>query len=253
MLSELTGLGQLQVPICEETLSAENVEKFKDWRRRRLKGEPVTRIVGRRGFWTLDLDVSPATLDPRPDSETLIELALRQLAERRSEALNILDLGTGSGALLLAMLSECPEAQGVGVDVSYAALLTARSNALKSGLDERAAFVCGSWLAAIDERFDVVISNPPYIASEECERLPDEVRLYDPHMALDGGIDGLDAYRAIADSVFPRLKNNGIFIVEIGYDQYYDVQSLFENSGFCLAAVKPDLGGHIRALCFETA
>ncbi len=170
---------------------------------RRAAHEPVSRIVGRRHFWTLDLAVSPDTLDPRPDTESLIETVVAAIPDRKTP-LTILDLGTGTGALLIALLSEYPEATGIGVDLSEGALATARINAESHGLGDRAAFAAGHWTDGVAGPFDVIVSNPPYIDSGDLAGLPPEVREHDPMLALDGGADGLDAYRAIIPAI-PHL------------------------------------------------
>lgn len=170
---------------------------------RRLAGEPVSRILGRREFWGLDFAVTPAVLDPRADSETLVAAALDLL--RGVEAPRILDLGTGSGCLLLALLAERPDALGVGVDISAAALDVARANAVALGLAARAGFVAADWTAGVDGVFDLVVSNPPYIVSAGIAALDAGVRDHDPRLALDGGADGLDAYRALARALPPVL------------------------------------------------
>lgn len=217
---------------------------------RRLAGEPLWRILGAREFWGLSFSLSPGTLEPRPDSETLIEAALRHLAARRHEALRILDLGTGTGCLLIASLREFPQASGLGIDLSPDAVATATGNALRNGVAERAAFARGDWTADVEERFDLILSNPPYIGSDEIARLDRNVREHDPLLALDGGPDGLAAYRALAAALPCHLKPGGLGILEIGAGQETEVVALMRQAGLRHLESRRDLGGHIRALVF---
>jgi len=220
-----------------------------DFAQRRLAGEPVARILGRKEFWSLDLTVGAATLLPRPETETVVEAVLAALggAGGRAQPLHIADLGTGSGALLLALLSELPNAAGVGTDVSVAALAIARDNARRLGL-QRAAFVACDMAAALGRRFDIVVSNPPYVASGDIAGLPAEVRLFDPPRALDGGADGLDCYRAIARAAPALLAPEGLIAVELGAGQAGPVAALFAAAGLAPAPPRPDLNGVPRAL-----
>jgi release factor glutamine methyltransferase len=217
--------------------------------RRRLAHEPVARILGVREFWSLDLRVDAATLVPRPETETVVEAALAAIDAHgdRARAMRIADLGTGSGAILLALLSELPNAFGVGSDASRSALAVARDNARRLGLG-RAAFVACDMGAALRGPFDLIVSNPPYIASADIARLPPEVRLFDPHLALDGGPDGLDCYRAIARSVPALLKPDGLVIVELGAGQADAVTDLLIAAGLAPRPARPDLNGVARAL-----
>ena len=209
---------------------------------RRAAGEPVAYITGRREFWSLDLRVTPDVLIPRPDSETLIEAALDHFAARAPAS--VLDLGTGSGALLLAALGEWPAAIGVGIDVSPAALRIAADNAARSGLSDRASFFVGDWTGT-GNAFDLVLCNPPYIA--EGTSLPCDVAEWEPHMALFAGPDGLDAYRAIAPLLVPQLSPGGVACIEIGHDQRDTAAALFRTAGFTVA-VRPDLAGLPRCV-----
>lgn len=219
--------------------------------RRRLAGEPVDRIIGSRGFWTLDLAVTPAVLSPRPDTETIVRAALDHTRHR--PPLEVLDLGTGSGAILLALLAELPEARGLGVDLSADALAVAGSNARAGGLADRAAFLCGGWDAALGRRFGLVVSNPPYIPTADIPGLDREVRDHDPHLALDGGADGLDAYRAILP-LLPRLMSDeGCAVLEIGLGQDEALRGLAAASGLAVAEIRPDLGGVPRAVVLARA
>ncbi len=216
---------------------------------RRAGGEPVARITGRKGFWTLDLALSAETLMPRPDTETVVAAALAWArGEGRSGApLSILDLGTGSGAILLALLAELPAARGIGLDRAEGAARTARANALRHGLDGRAAFVVGDWAGPLSARFDLVVSNPPYIPREEIGGLAVDVRVFDPDMALDGGFDGLDAYRIILAAMDALLERDGGAFLEVGAGQAEAVSRLAESHGFATARHR-DIGGIDRVV-----
>ncbi|SIQ10181.1 peptide chain release factor N(5)-glutamine methyltransferase [Bosea sp. TND4EK4] len=220
---------------------------------RRLAGEPTWRIIGEREFWGLTFQLSPATLEPRPDSETIVEAALRQIGARRSEALSILDLGTGTGCLLIALLSELPRARGLGIDVSDEACLTAAGNAARNGAADRARFQQGDWSKGLAGAFDVIVSNPPYIPSAEIDTLAPEVKNHDPRLALDGGEDGLAPYRHFARTLPALLKPEGFVVFEIGAGQKDDVVALMCAGGLEFKGSRNDLGGHERALIFAPA
>lgn len=217
---------------------------------RRLKREPVARILGRKEFWSLSLQISPDVLDPRPDTETIVEDALAFVvrAGRRMEKLRILDIGTGSGALLLALLRELPNAIGTGTDISPAALEIARANAASNGLAARCGFVACHIADGVQGPFDIVVSNPPYIAHGTIATLEPEVRDYDPWIALDGGLDGLDAYRAIAGEARRMLAPGGHLFVELGTGQETEARALFTKAGLSVDAARADLGGIARSL-----
>jgi release factor glutamine methyltransferase len=216
---------------------------------RRLAHEPVARIVGGKEFWSLPLRVDSATLVPRPETETLVESALAAIDTRRdrTKPLRIADLGTGSGALLLALLSELPNASGVGTDVSVATLRVAAGNACRLRL-KRASFVACNMAAALRGPFDIIVSNPPYIATNDIAALAPEVRDFDPRGALDGGSDGLNFYRTIAATIPALLAPGGLLIVELGPDQARPAAALFTNAGLAPAPPAPDLNGMPRAL-----
>lgn len=214
---------------------------------RRLTREPVSRIIGEREFWSLPFRLAPETLDPRPDTETLVEAAL-ELAGPRDRALRILDLGTGSGCILLALLSELPQAQGTGIDIAPGAVAAAQFNAERLGLSARAQFAVSSWGASVQGEFDLLVSNPPYIASGEIASLAPEVARFDPLRALDGGADGLDAYRIIAAESQRLLAPGGIIAVEIGMGQGDDVARIFSAVGLQGIARKRDLAGLERVV-----
>ncbi len=211
---------------------------------RRLTREPLAFITGSQGFWTLDFAVSPATLIPRADSEALIEAAL----EHAQNPQRLLDLGTGTGCLLLAALAEFPGAFGVGIDINPDAAALAARNAHSNGLAARAAFLAGSWANAINSRFDLVLSNPPYITAAEITGLMPEVAQHEPARALDGGADGLEAYRAIAAELPRLLTPTGVAIFELGAGQEADVVAIAGQFGLARVACRADLGGIPRAL-----
>ncbi len=214
---------------------------------RRAAREPVGRILGHREFWTIDLALNPDTLEPRPDTETLVEAVLRSLPDR-SAPLRLLDLGTGTGCILLALLAELPDATGVGVDLSPGAVAAATGNAARNGLVERARFQTGNWGAGLAERFDVVVSNPPYIPSADIATLDPDVREHDPLRALDGGADGLDAYRIIAGQMPDLLRPGGLAGLEVGQGQAADVAELLAAAGLEPVGVFRDLGGVERCV-----
>ena len=225
---------------------------------RRMAGEPISRIVGERGFWKHEFRLSPDVLDPRPDSETLIEVALELLGERPhlSKQFRILDLGTGSGALLISLLLEFPKASGVGIDISLEALEVAAANAKRLGCGDRVRFSAQNWLADMgkegEDGFDLIISNPPYIRHDDIAELSPDVALFDPHGALDGGPDGLDPYRQIIPHLDKVLSPDGLVIFEIGAGQHDQVMALLNAAGLDGVGASngqyKDLAGHIRAL-----
>lgn len=214
---------------------------------RRVRREPMAYILGRQGFWTLDLAVTSATLIPRADSETLIEAALAAFPDR-SRVTRLLDLGTGSGALLLAALGEFTAATGVGVDISEAAVSAARGNAAACGLGDRAVFLVGRWGDALGGRFDLVVCNPPYVESGQIAGLMPEVLRHEPVLALDGGSDGLDAYRAVLVQLPALLALDGRAVIELGAGHGGAVAGLAEAAELRVESVRADLGGHPRAL-----
>jgi len=233
----------------DRLLDAREIAAVQALSARRLQREPVSRIFGRKEFWSLTLNVSDAVLVPRPETETVVELTLDLLGTgMRNEPLRILDIGTGSGALLLALLSELKSATGIGTDISMTAIEVARGNAERNRLDTRARFVCCNLAAGISGPFDLIVSNPPYIARAEIATLEPEVRQYDPELALDGGADGLDFYRAIAQEAPRLLGRGGHLVVELGAGQEPAVRSLFETAQLTVPPARPDLAGIARAL-----
>lgn len=217
---------------------------------RRARREPMALITGEREFWSLPLAVSRATLIPRPESETLIEAALEAFPERR-DVKRILDLGTGTGALLLALVSEFAEAFGIGIDWIEAAALLAARNARDLGLNARTRFLVGDWCEPIAGRFELIVANPPYVQREEISALMPEVRIYEPASALDGGTDGLDAYRRIFPELPRLLAPDGLAIVEIGAGTSAAVIGLAQHSGLAVGRVSADLSGIPRAVALR--
>ncbi|WP_296599906.1 peptide chain release factor N(5)-glutamine methyltransferase [Phenylobacterium sp.] len=231
-------------------LTPEQEAKLEEYLARRERREPVSHILGRKGFWKIMLNVTGDVLTPRPDTETVVEYSLREFPERAPW--RILDLGVGSGAILLALLAERPAAKGLGVDISEEALAVARDNAASLGLANRAAFLRGDWTAGLDTAsFDLVVSNPPYIADEVIETLEPEVRDHEPRLALSGGADGLDHYRILAPEILRVLKPGGRFAVEIGYDQKQPVEALFKEAGAVFVDTIKDLADRDRVVVGE--
>jgi release factor glutamine methyltransferase len=244
---DLTGV----ISSASRLLTPEQASRLEDFARRRLAGEPVARLVGCREFWGLPLQLSADTLVPRPDTETVVELALQMVrtAPAAGGALRIADIGTGSGAILLALLSELPGACGVGTDISVGALRTARANAADLGFGGRAAFVACDHAAALAQGFDLMVSNPPYIRTAEIAGLAPEVRDHDPRRALDGGADGLNAYRALIPQAARLLARRGALVLEVGQGQSAEVEGLMAEAG--LLPERPpraDLAGVPRAV-----
>jgi len=243
---DLTGLIAQAARLLTET----ETSRLAQYAGRRIAGEPVARILGTREFWGLPFRLSEVTLVPRPDTETVVELALEIFRERQaSRQMRIADIGTGSGAILLALLHEIPGAVGVGTDLSLTALKTARDNAAALGLADRASFVACSYAAALRGPFDLVVSNPPYIPSAEIPKLSIEVREHDPHLALDGGNDGYDAYRALIPQAAERLAPGGALIVEAGQGQAGNIETLMAAAALVVdRPPKADLAGIPRAV-----
>lgn len=227
--------------------------QYRSYLDRRAAGEPVSRILGRRAFWTLDLEVRPGVLDPRADSEALVRLALRVGRVGGRAPGMILDLGCGSGALLCALLSEWEGAFGLGVDLSAQACAATRANIALCSLRGRAAVIQSSWCEALSPGFDLVVSNPPYIQASKIAELDREVRDHDPHLALNGGVDGLDAYRELFGAARRVLASGGALVVEFGLDQAKEVERLAANVGIRKIDSERDLAGRDRASAFVVA
>lgn len=254
LVEHFTGAGRAEVisdperVVPDETAAAVDAAVA-----RRAAGEPVHRILGFREFYGLRLSLSPETLEPRPDTETLVDLVLPWLREKAAAGIRprILDLGTGTGAIALALLREVPQATALGIDVSADAVATARRNAAALGLADRFEARRSDWFSAVAEKFHAIVSNPPYIASRLIATLSREVRDFDPVRALDGGDDGLDPYRIIAARSRGHLEHGGRVAVEIGHDQEKAVAGLFDTAGFQPVGRANDLLGHVRSLMFS--
>ncbi len=228
-------------------LTADQARVLDDYLTRRERREPISHILGVKGFWKIMLRVTPDVLTPRPDTETLLDAVLPDIpAERR---ISVLDLGVGSGAILLAILAERPHALGLGVDVSEEALAVARENAANLGLAGRVALLRGDWTSGLAaDTFDLVVSNPPYVATGDLAALAPEVRDHEPRLALDGGADGLAAYRALAPQILRVLRPGGAFAVEIGAGQRGAVEDLFRQAGADSLRATRDLAGRDRVV-----
>lgn len=237
--SDLIAFPDKVISDAEYALIESDIEK-------RCSGVPLSRIYGMREFWGLPFVLSEDTLDPRPDTELIIDLALQRFDV--SKPLRILDLGTGSGCILVSLLHEFKNAFGVGLDLSFGAVSCARSNADKNQCGDRSAFICGSWLESIHGKFDLIVSNPPYISNQVIPTLSREVQNHDPILALDGGDDGLNPYKIIFPILSQYLNEGGIALFEIGYDQESSAMRLAEESGFAQRTVHMDLAGNPRVV-----
>ncbi|NWJ23421.1 peptide chain release factor N(5)-glutamine methyltransferase [Rhizobium sp. RM] len=234
-------------------VGADEAERIAAMIERRASGEPVHRILGHREFYGLDFLLSRETLEPRPDTEILVDTLLehlRRMTSRKGNA-RLIDLGTGTGAICLTLLKECPAASGIGSDISADALATASKNAVRLGVADRFEAVRSDWFENISGGFDIIVSNPPYIRSDVVTKLDREVRYHDPLAALDGGQDGLAPYRLIAADAGRFLVENGVVGVEIGFDQRLDVSAIFTSHGFTLLEAVKDYGGNDRVLTFR--
>ncbi len=249
----VTGATRLDlISTPEKLIDEERVAVLRSALKRRAAGEPVHRIIGMREFFGLPFQLSAATLEPRPDTEVLVELvipALEALTAQKS-TLELLDMGTGTGAIIISLLHRFECAHGIGLDMAEGALAMARINAVANGVGDRFAAFKSDWFQNVSGRFHLIVSNPPYIPHEDIAGLSREVREHDPLAALDGGADGLNFYRALAQKAADHLYKNGMVAVEIGAGQFQDVEALFESAGFSLAGHASDLGGHRRAMLF---
>lgn len=253
LLEAATGLSRTDLLLKgDQDLSAETLLVFSSLIERRCAREPVARILGQREFWGLPFALNEATLEPRPDSETLIEAVLRQVDDRR-EVLRIIDLGAGTGCLLGALLHELPHAHGIAVDISPRALEQAQINLTALELESRAQFICSNWWEKIDGVFDIIISNPPYLRADELECVQPEVAQHDPQAALVAGVDGLEAYRAILAKLSAHLAQGGLAVFELGLGQSEAVDALAAEKGLQVVDIKEDLGGVPRAMIITNA
>ncbi len=248
LLEAATGAGRVDILTDPyRAVDADKIAALDAMIDRRVRREPVSRILGQKGFWKIMLNVTPDVLSPRPDTETLLDVIVRAFPPHR--AFDMIDLGTGSGAILLAALMERAGARGVGTDISTEAIAVARENAANLDLNSRCTFIRTDWAAGFaDDSFDLVVSNPPYIPTGDIPGLDPEVRDHDPHLALDGGPDGLQPYRDLAPEIARILRPEGVFAVEIGWDQGAQVKALFEAAGFTGVKVVKDLGDRDRVV-----
>jgi len=253
LLEHVTGHGALTRLTAPKTpISPSRADLFDTLVTRRINGEPVHRITGSREFYGLALSLNEATLVPRPDTETLVDLAIpfaRKTAEQKGKC-RILDLGTGSGAIALALLQEVPQATAIATDIAPRALAAAAANGEALGIDDRLAVIESDWYSSVSGQFDLIVSNPPYIARHDIAGLDSEVRDHDPRLALDGGVDGMNAYAVIAARSEPFLAPGGTICLEIGQGQAPAVIGYFKTAGFSHRQTRADLGGIDRALAF---
>ncbi len=229
--------------IAPEEIAPEIAERFENLVALRAVRVPVSQLIGKRAFYGRDFQISADVLDPRPETETLIERALGTVFQR------VLDLGTGSGCILVTLLAETPTAKGVGVDLSEAACLQASANAVQHGVASRAQIIASDWFAAVEGRFDLIVSNPPYLAADEMRDVAPELAKHEPAMALTDGGDGLSAYRIIAHEAQGYLTPDGQVMVEIGWQQGADVQQIFTDAGWGQVSLAHDLDGRPRVVC----
>ncbi len=248
MVAEVLGIEMRRLPASHHVeFNGEERGRLTAMLERRLAREPMSHILGRRGFWTLEFEVSADTLDPRPDTETLIEAVLTAV-EDRGQPRRVLDFGTGTGCILLALLSEMGHSTGLGIDFSPAALAVAVRNAEKLGLAPRAEFRLGNWGDGLEGAFDIIVSNPPYIPDGDIDGLEPEVARYEPRSALAGGPDGLNCYRALIPHMARLLAPGGVAALEVGAGQAQDVTALLAAGGLPGASIRCDLGGVERCL-----
>ena len=238
---------------ASQKISAAEIKSFEAFLQRRLVGEPISRIQGEREFWGQSFKLSAHTLDPRPDSETLVDTVRSLANEWTLPPQTILDLGTGTGCLLLALLLEFPNASGMGVDISPEAVQTAQDNANSLGMTGRATFKVGDWTSDVDGIFDVIVCNPPYVRTGDIDTLQPEVRLFDPIKALDDGNDGLSCYRSLLRGCGDHLRTGGLMVLEISDDLAGDVKALIRSNGFIRIEAHRDLASHVRCLSFSSA
>ncbi len=243
------GFKGLELALKEQEIAPEeHLNRLENFAQRRLKGEPVARIIGVKEFYSLNFSLNEATLIPRPETELLVDLALEHIKNIKQP--KILELGVGSGAILISILANKKNAKAIGVDISEQALLMAQVNAKHIGVEDRVDFLHGSWFEPIvkNEKFDLIISNPPYIKSDEIQGLQKEVKLFDPILALDGGNEGLAPYQVISNHSKTHLRENGAVIVEFGQGQEKDVEQIFLLDSYDFIAQHTDLGAVIRAI-----
>lgn len=250
MLAHVLEIEPSYIPLYRDDITSEKVSLFDAMVERRLTREPVAYITGQQSFWSLDLTVAKGVLIPRPDTETLVELGLNAL--QGVERPQILDIGTGTGCVLLSLLSELSTANGVGVDISNQAIDTATINAARAEVSDRTSFIQGDMFQPVLQHgwvpFDLIVSNPPYIPTHDIKGLMPDVRDHEPSLALDGGVDGLDFYRRLANDSAICMKEGATIAVEVGFDQAGAVVALFDDAGFKDILIKQDLNGIDRVV-----
>ena len=248
LICHVLGIERLELLVNPlRIVTEEETQKILELVSERSKGKPLSRIKGHREFWGLEFKLNEATLDPRPDTEILIETVLKKIENKNNEK-KILDLGTGSGCILLTLLHELPNSKGLGIDKSERAISQAQENAKLLSLENRAEFIIGNWFDNIDTTFDIIVSNPPYIKSEEITTLQKEVKEYDPILALDGGKDGLSMYREIIPNIKSHLSQNGIAVLEIGYNQAEDIKEILKEHSIDTFRIIKDLNNLDRCI-----
>ena len=247
------GVSQVALIVAPQEPLGSAVGKVREFAKRREAGEPLSRILGKREFWGVSVSISPHVLDPRPETETILDAASGLFSDRCDAPLHVLDLGVGSGALLCALLTEFSNARGVGVDISTDAANVALGNLRACGLHERAEVRVGDWTSGLEGPFDLIVSNPPYIPTADLAGLPREVRDFDPWLALDGGFDGLGAFRRIMPESRSLLAPAGCLLAEFGAGQAAEVLAIAEQSGFSNATIYKDLAGLDRVVAARLA
>lgn len=253
LLSAASGLSATAlIADCDRTLETAAISSFATYVSRRVEREPVSRILGYREFWKTEFVVTPAVLDPRPATETIMDAALEAMLDRRLTALSILDLGTGCGALVCSLLLEFPLASGTACDISKQAIKVAQINAERTGVMDRLEFICANWTQLPMRTWDLIVSNPPYIESKAISELDAEVRRFDPLVSLDGGADGLDAYRRLAELVPWRLAQGGKALFEVGRGQAPSVAGIMDRAGLRTSGIRADTDGIDRVVEVET-
>ena len=251
LLEHVLGYTREQLLLAmDDTMPAGKEAQYRALVEKRARRQPIAQLIGRREFWGMNFVVSEHTLDPRPDSESVIEAVLERIKNRANQ-LKILDLGTGTGCLLLSLLSELPAANGTGVDICERALGVAKENALALGLAPRVSFVRSDWCERLEGEFDIILANPHYIEREVIPTLDPEVSQFEPKGALDGGADGLDCYRAIIKALPKVLAKDGLAAFEIGMGQERSLAAIAEENGLMVSGVKQDLGGIIRCVVIQ--
>jgi release factor glutamine methyltransferase len=235
---------------AKRPLTHEEVALYEDYLARRIKREPVSLILGKKEFWSMEFKTTADTLDPRPETETLIENVLENYGDKNREH-KFLDLGTGTGAIIISLLKEYPNSIGMAVDIFDEALAVAKENAKKHGVEDRVTFVKSNWFEKVKGTFDIIVSNPPYVTTKAIDFLPAEVRLYDPKLALDGGEDGLDEYRTMLADIGKHIDDNGKIFFEIGKWQEGRINDIIKSSGFIVHTTKKDLAQVPRVVCFS--